>query len=805
MIIERIKGTTQDNVEVLDSIKMTIDEEATVFLLQSISESLYSNPERAILQELGSNAFDSHIRAGQTRPFEVTLPSSLNPVLIIRDWGVGMSKADVRSVFSKVGGSDKRETNAERGGLGLGSKSPLAITPSYSLITVKDGEKHTIAVIRDEDGIPDFKFVGYEKTDEPSGVTIAVPVKDIAAMNKAADNLYITYPQGSVLINGQLPKYSLHNPDQFQRIGTFGWFALEEGAVESFKEASGEILGVRYPLKPELDGGIVTNLSCANRVFLSLPNGDVKVETNREGIRSVSQSREHVTRIAQAWTEEFRAQAAKRLEESDRFGAYTYHRLLPKFLQEELPTWNGETIPTGDIPIFPVQRVEKTDVNGEPTGTFIRISEADARFVPPPFTATVKPSLTRARCTSSVLAKNGEKHPAPESRDVLTVVYVLPDSAPSTVSAAERDIRDYERWLGRAGMDCGAGETRYITTAAAEEFTPWFRELAQFVPIENIAEAAFEERRAARRDSAARRQRGEYVRRNQREKRDYNSLLGTKSSSSERARLNTESVTNLELDEHVHGRLVDVPEDATEVQRAMAQRVDGGGKVAYVIPNADERSRSIGRVFAQATDRAAHPGVKTIELAASLMTMLTMEGYKVVALRASQSVSSLLEDVPSARPVIEVVDEVLRDLAERFIAQEDSLALWSEEASREVMARLEGRIEELNDPLFAEGGARPSREVTHFLGLLRRGVRSRYNRSDRDAYTGAVHSNLTVLGFDADLSERLKACHDYITELTLLRRYPLLKAAKHSSLAIDHAILYANMVHAAANSVMVEE
>lgn len=797
MIIEAIKGTTQDNVKVLDNVKMTIDEEATVFLLQSISENLYKKPERAILQELGSNAFDSHVRAGQKRPFEVTLPSALNPVLIIQDWGMGMSKLDIKKTFSKVGGSDKRETNAERGGYGLGSKSPLSITPSYSFITVKNGEKHTVAVIRDDDGIPDFKFVGYEQTDEPNGVTVCVPVRDINAMQEAAENLYITYPQNSVLINGRAPEYSLHNPKQFQRIGEYGWYALDEDAVSHFNEASGEILGVRYAITPDLDGGIVSRLDNAKRVFLSLPNGHVKVETSREGIRSVSQSREHITRVAKAWMKEFRSQAEKRLQASDRLDALLYHETLPKFLREELPLWQGEVIPQNDIPIFPVQKRELTDAEGNPNGKFEVLKGGDRSFIRPAFTARVAPSRTSTRYKATAVTDNNEKHPTPSKRGNLTIVYTLPDWYSKTVSDAERDIRDYERSLMRAGVEGGENEARYVTVASPEDFTPWFRELAQFVPIENIAETAMEERREARRAAAARRQRSDYVPRAQREKRGYNMLLPALSSSSERARLTFEATDNAALETYVLGTRVEVPEDATETQRAMLEneRIGGGGKVAYVIPDSNDESTSAGRFITRLADRAAHPGRNAAVIAQMLMELLEMEGYRVIALRASQKLEDFLEDAPGAQTINEAVDAVLARCVERFTDEADSLALWVEEKSKRIMKSLEKRLGELNDPLFQVGRAQPTEGTMSFLKLLRRGGRVSWYMPDRDKYTDAVKSNVRILGLNEEQSEAVLSTHDHMTELELIGRYPLLTVVADDKKTLDHAIFYANAVH----------
>lgn len=786
MIIEAIKGTTQDNVEVLDSVRMTIDEEATVFLLQSISENLYKNPERAILQELGSNAFDSHIRAQQTRPFEVTLPSALNPVLIIQDWGMGMSKQDIKKVFSKVGGSDKRGTNDERGGYGLGSKSPLAITPSYSLITVKDGEKHTIAVIRDEDGIPDFKFVGYEKTGEPNGVTVCVPVRDIDAMHAAANNLYITYPQGSVLVNGIAPQYSIHNPEQFQRVGEYGWFALDKRAVADFATASGEILGVRYSITPELDGGVVSRVDNAKRIFLSLPNGDVKVETSREGIRAVSQSREHITRVAEGWMKTFRKESKKHLQGCDRIDALIYYSTLPDFIREELTTWHGEDIPRGDVPIFPAQQVEVLDENGEPTGEVETLAARDPRYIRPPYTALVGPGAT-TRYRAALRTDAGVTHPAPQGRDGLNVVYVLPDGQPTTIAAAERDIRDYERWLRRAGVEDGSSLRRYISIARPEDFSPWFRELVQFVPIEAIEEDAVAERREARRLSAARRARsGEAAKRTQREKRDYTVLSSSLSSSSERARFEQKSMDNTALGEYITG----TPET-------------GPGKVTYVIPDANASLENVAGYVARLADRAAHPGRKNAERASDILDFVEEAGYKVISLRASQKLDHLLEDAPGVRPLSEVASEAVAEAAEAFVSEATLLMLREGTEASSIISALAAHIDEIADPMFAQGIQRPGALSRAFLVALRRGARGWWGLSSRERYTEAAMANAELLHLPGSLEQAVKDAHDYISSEVLFNRYPLLEALakqskKEKKKAAAHAVLYINAAYAVA-------
>jgi len=52
-----------------------------------LSSGLYANKIKAIIRELSCNAIDSHTAAGTTQPFEVHLPTTLEPWFSIRDFG----------------------------------------------------------------------------------------------------------------------------------------------------------------------------------------------------------------------------------------------------------------------------------------------------------------------------------------------------------------------------------------------------------------------------------------------------------------------------------------------------------------------------------------------------------------------------------------------------------------------------------------------------------------------------------------------------------------------------------------------
>lgn len=103
-------------------------------VLKAFITSIYSQKEKTVVRELMSNAFDSMIAAGKgDEEIEVYLPTSLDPCFIVRDFGEGMTHDFVMKLYSSLGESTKRQTNAQTGMYGIGSKSPLSITDTFTL------------------------------------------------------------------------------------------------------------------------------------------------------------------------------------------------------------------------------------------------------------------------------------------------------------------------------------------------------------------------------------------------------------------------------------------------------------------------------------------------------------------------------------------------------------------------------------------------------------------------------------------------------------------------------------------------
>ena len=196
-----------------ERFSMGISEDALAMVMDQLA-GLYSDQLTALLREYATNAVDAHISAGTKRPIEVTLPTRMDPVLRIRDYGVGLSLADLKEVYSQYGGSNKRHTNDQNGMLGFGCKSALAYADMFNVSSVKDGIRIHAMISKTED-LPEFTTIGDPTpTTESNGTVVEIPVSDYRDMNRLRDRARIVYSyfdEGLVLVDGNpIPSFDYH-------------------------------------------------------------------------------------------------------------------------------------------------------------------------------------------------------------------------------------------------------------------------------------------------------------------------------------------------------------------------------------------------------------------------------------------------------------------------------------------------------------------------------------------------------------------------------------------------------------------
>ena len=192
-----------------EKVKMQISADATVHLMGLLTD-LYSDQELACIREYSTNAWDSHIDAGnQSTPIQVTTPSALDPYLTIKDFGVGMDEKTIREIYSQYGESTKRGQKTTNGSMGIGAKAALSYTNQFTVAGIKNGIKTLVSVSRDEDGSGVMEIVHVGATAEANGVEIKIPVKPGNRFEEKARTFFSFWKKGTVLLNGINPVLEL--------------------------------------------------------------------------------------------------------------------------------------------------------------------------------------------------------------------------------------------------------------------------------------------------------------------------------------------------------------------------------------------------------------------------------------------------------------------------------------------------------------------------------------------------------------------------------------------------------------------
>jgi len=179
-----------------------IDATAKAFAI--LSDGLYSNKILAVVRELSTNAYDSHVAAGcPERTFDVHLPTPLDNEFSIRDYGTGLSKEDCMSLYTTYFRSDKTDSNDAVGCLGLGSKSPFAYTDQFMVESFYNGNHMTFSAYKNENDEPVFALLSEQSTDEPNGlkVSFATDSSDTYAFKHEAQNVwkyFVTTPNTNI-------------------------------------------------------------------------------------------------------------------------------------------------------------------------------------------------------------------------------------------------------------------------------------------------------------------------------------------------------------------------------------------------------------------------------------------------------------------------------------------------------------------------------------------------------------------------------------------------------------------------------
>lgn len=266
---------------------------ATSFAI--LSSGLYSNKILAIVRELSCNAYDGHKAKGnEDIPFEIKLPTTLDPMFHVKDFGIGLSYDQVMTIFTTYFESTKNDSDDYIGQLGLGSKSPFSYTNQFTVESRFDGVRSVYSMFINDAGIPACVCMGSEPTDEPTGLTVSLSVKqnDHYRFREAAENALMYFKPYPNVIGGH------HSPNPIKYLLIKDDWALRDDDSSYAKPYV--IQGfVRYPIDVDqlesFESGDLKLTDEAKSILktpidIIVPIGHVQVAPSREHLSYDSRS-----------------------------------------------------------------------------------------------------------------------------------------------------------------------------------------------------------------------------------------------------------------------------------------------------------------------------------------------------------------------------------------------------------------------------------------------------------------------------------------------------------------------------------
>lgn len=303
MRIQEHANKLETNVEA-ESQNFGIGDASVV--IEILRNRLYENKVQTLVQEYICNARDAMREVGNKAPFEVTVPTRLNPVFKVRDFGPGISPDRMRDVFVMYGSSTKRGTNNQTGGFGIGAKSAWSYTDSFTIVSVVSGQRRTYIAHTGVNNNGRLDLVSTDKTDEANGTEIQVAVKgtDIDEFRNAVFRAIYFWDKKPKL-KGELNPPTLVSG---HRIGDVvevvrGEMMPEYCRVNSYnQEMMAVIDGIPYPIPQKLIQKVpnLQKLSdlIKREVILHFGNGVVEVSASRESIADSKRTIDALSKLA---------------------------------------------------------------------------------------------------------------------------------------------------------------------------------------------------------------------------------------------------------------------------------------------------------------------------------------------------------------------------------------------------------------------------------------------------------------------------------------------------------------------------
>lgn len=348
MKFETKVATTTGNMPVAKKFLVGVDMKSMRQITSSMINQ-YEDPTLAVIREYPANARDAHIASGQTRPIEVILPSVTNRNFVVRDFGTGMGEYELENYYGKYGASSKRESNEAIGAFGLGCKCALSLVSQFTIITVKDGIRLHCTFGLNDDGIAEVSVLRREKTEDSNGTEIIIPIpaENIRHFETRANDFFLTWDVGTVLVNNKAPKTL--DSGAYETVGTLGWVGARKGGYN--RSITAVMGGIAYKLElnyeniAEVMGKFERSLSGAD-IVVNAPIGSLEILPNREKLLITPRTKQQLAKMVNELLTAFTEQMNDKISTSeDRMDAVKALEEYAFGIDRSAARWKGQVIP----------------------------------------------------------------------------------------------------------------------------------------------------------------------------------------------------------------------------------------------------------------------------------------------------------------------------------------------------------------------------------------------------------------------------------------------------------------------------
>ena len=284
--------------------KMGFAPEAKSFLMDMMSDGLYSDKYGSIVREIASNCVDANTESGSNEPVQIVIskPNSFSNAgeLSFSDNGIGISPERIEDIFTLYFASTKRDGNDMIGGFGIGAKSPFAYTDVFRVETVSgDGVMRTY--LMEKRGQDRSCTLLSEVPDNgPTGTTIRIPVKDTYDYEKFVrainEQTVLLRPISVVIADGEYRAATVYEYETF-----YVAFSGKDGEPLYDRVALGNVVYKYEGLTDLVDKRAYTG-GCT--VIPKLEIGKVMPTMSRESLQLTDEAREYIkSRMAEVVAE----------------------------------------------------------------------------------------------------------------------------------------------------------------------------------------------------------------------------------------------------------------------------------------------------------------------------------------------------------------------------------------------------------------------------------------------------------------------------------------------------------------------